>query len=301
MSSKNYPIGIQNFEKLRMEGYFYIDKTALIYKLVKTGSYYILSRPRRFGKSLLISTLEAYFQGRKELFKGLVIDDLEKEWIQYPIFHIDLNIAKYDSLHDLESILDNALTKWEFIYGKGASETTFALRFAGVIERAYLQTGQRAVILVDEYDKPMLQAIDNEELQEQFRNLLKPFYGVMKTMDGAIKFGMLTGVTKFGKVSVFSDLNNLDDISMWDEYVDICGISQQELYDNLDPELHEFADAQGMTYEELCAELRERYDGYHFVEDSIGIYNPFSLLNAFKRKKFGSYIPITVRYNLRLR
>lgn len=289
MSSKNYPIGIQNFEKLRMEGYFYIDKTALIYKLVKTGSYYILSRPRRFGKSLLISTLEAYFQGRKELFKGLAIDNLEKEWIQYPIFHIDLNIAKYDSLHNLESILDNALTKWEFIYGKGASETTFALRFAGVIERAYLQTGQRAVILVDEYDKPMLQAIDNEELQEQFRNLLKPFYGVMKTMDGAIKFGMLTGVTKFGKVSVFSDLNNLDDISMWDEYVDICGISQQELYDNLDPELHEFADAQGMTYEELCAELRERYDGYHFVEDSIGIYNPFSLLNAFKRKKFGSY------------
>lgn len=289
MSSKNYPIGIQNFEKLRMEGYFYIDKTALIYKLVKTGSYYILSRPRRFGKSLLISTLEAYFQGRKELFKGLAIDNLEKEWIQYPIFHIDLNIVKYDSLHDLESILDNALTKWEFIYGKGASETTFALRFAGVIERAYLQTGQRAVILVDEYDKPMLQAIDNEELQEKFRNLLKPFYGVMKTMDGAIKFGMLTGVTKFGKVSVFSDLNNLDDISMWDEYVDICGISQQELYDNLDPELHEFADAQGMTYEELCAELRERYDGYHFVEDSIGIYNPFSLLNAFKRKKFGSY------------
>lgn len=289
MSSKNYPIGIQNFEKLRMEGYFYIDKTALIYKLVKTGSYYILSRPRRFGKSLLISTLEAYFQGKKELFKGLAIDSLEKEWIQYPIFHIDLNIAKYDSLHDLESILDKALTKWEFIYGKGASETTFALRFAGVIERAYLQTGQRAVILVDEYDKPMLQAIDNEELQEQFRNLLKPFYGVMKTMDGAIKFGMLTGVTKFGKVSVFSDLNNLDDISMWDEYVDICGISQQELYDNLDPELHEFADAQGMTYEELCAELRERYDGYHFVEDSIGIYNPFSLLNAFKRKKFGSY------------
>lgn len=289
MSSKNYPIGIQNFEKLRMDGYFYIDKTALIYKLVKTGSYYFLSRPRRFGKSLLISTLEAYFQGKKELFKGLAIDSLEKEWIQYPIFHIDLNIAKYDSLHDLESILDKALAKWEFIYGKGASETTFALRFAGVIERAYLQTGQRAVILVDEYDKPMLQAIDNEELQEKFRNLLKPFYGVMKTMDGAIKFGMLTGVTKFGKVSVFSDLNNLDDISMWDEYVDICGISQQELYDNLDPELHEFADAQGMTYEELCAELRERYDGYHFVEDSIGIYNPFSLLNAFKRKKFGSY------------
>lgn len=235
MSNKIYPIGIQNFEKLRSEGYFYIDKTALIYKLVKTGSYYFLSRPRRFGKSLLISTLEAYFQGKKELFKGLAVEKLEKEWKKHPILHIDLNIGKYDTPDSLEAILNNALTNWEAIYGTGAAESTLALRFAGIIERAFKQTGERVVILVDEYDKPMLQAIDNEKLQEQFRNTLKPFYGVLKSMDGFIRFGMLTGVTKFGKASVFSDLNNLDDISMWDEYVDLCGISEQELFDNLTP------------------------------------------------------------------
>lgn len=289
MSNKIYPIGIQNFEKLRLEGYFYIDKTALIYKLVKTGSYYFLSRPRRFGKSLLISTLEAYFQGKKELFEGLAVEKLEKEWKKHPILHIDLNIGKYDTPDSLDAILNNALANWEATYGTGASESTLALRFAGIIQRAFKQTGERVVILVDEYDKPMLQAIDNEKLQEQFRNTLKPFYSVLKSMDGFIRFGMLTGVTKFGKMSVFSDLNNLDDISMWDEYVDLCGISEQELFDNLTPELHEFAAAQGMEYEELCAELRERYDGYHFVEDSVGIYNPFSVLNAFKRYKFGNY------------
>ena len=289
MSNKIYPIGIQNFEKLRLGGYFYIDKTALIYKMVKTGSYYFLSRPRRFGKSLLISTLEAYFQGKKELFEGLAMEKLEKEWRRHPILHMDLNIGKYDTPDSLDRILNKALTDWEAIYGTGAAETTLALRFAGIIKRAYEQTGERVVILVDEYDKPMLQAINNEALQAHFRDTLKPFYGVLKTMDGCIRFGMLTGVTKFGKVSVFSDLNNLDDISMWDEYVGLCGISEQELYDYLTPEMHEFAAAQQMDYEKFCSELRECYDGYHFVEDSIGIYNPFSLLNAFKRNKFGSY------------
>ena len=286
MSNKIYPIGIQNFEKLRLGGYFYIDKTALIYKMVKTGSYYFLSRPRRFGKSLLISTLEAYFQGKKELFEGLAMEKLEKEWRRHPILHMDLNIGKYDTPDSLDRILNKALTDWEAIYGTGAAETTLALRFAGIIKRAYEQTGERVVILVDE---PMLQAINNEALQAHFRDTLKPFYGVLKTMDGCIRFGMLTGVTKFGKVSVFSDLNNLDDISMWDEYVGLCGISEQELYDYLTPEMHEFAAAQQMDYEKFCSELRECYDGYHFVEDSIGIYNPFSLLNAFKRNKFGSY------------
>ena len=239
MSNKIYPIGIQNFEKLRLGGYFYIDKTALIYKMVKTGSYYFLSRPRRFGKSLLISTLEAYFQGKKELFEGLAMEKLEKEWRRHPILHMDLNIGKYDTPDSLDRILNKALTDWEAIYGTGAAETTLALRFAGIIKRAYEQTGERVVILVDEYDKPMLQAINNEALQAHFRDTLKPFYGVLKTMDGCIRFGMLTGVTKFGKVSVFSDLNNLDDISMWDEYVGLCGISEQELYDYLTPEMHE--------------------------------------------------------------
>ena len=289
MSDKIYPIGIQNFEKLRKEGYFYIDKTALIYKMVKTGSYYFLSRPRRFGKSLLVSTLEAYFQGKRELFEGLAIAGLEKDWTVRPVLHIDLNISKYETAEDLSDMLNDFLTNWEAVYGSAPSETSLALRFKGVIKRAYEQTGQRVAILVDEYDKPMLQAIGNEELQRVYRSILKPFYGVLKTMDGCIKFALLTGVTKFGKVSVFSDLNNLDDISMWNEFIDICGVSDKEIQTWLEPELHEFAEKRGRTYDEICAELKECYDGYHFTHNSIGIYNPFSLLNAFKRKEFGNY------------
>lgn len=289
MSSKIYPIGIQNFEKIRTDGYFYIDKTALIYQMVKTGSYYFLSRPRRFGKSLLISTLEAYFLGKKELFEGLAMEKLEKDWITYPIFHMDLNTEKYDTRESLDSILNFTLEKWEQQYGTAPSETTFALRFRGLIERAYKQTGQRVVILIDEYDKPMLQAIGNEELQKEFRNTMKAFYSVLKTMDGCIQFAFLTGVTKFGKVSVFSDLNNLDDISMRNQYIDICGVSEKELHDDLEIELHELADIKGVSYHEICDKLREYYDGYHFTHNSIGIYNPFSLLNTFKYKEFGSY------------
>lgn len=289
MSDKIFPIGIQNFEKLRKDGYFYIDKTALIYKLVKTGSYYFLSRPRRFGKSLLISTLEAYFQGKKELFKGLAMETLEKEWLVHPVLHLDLNTGKYDSLLSLEQKLDSALCEWERIYGKRSDTVSLAIRFENLIQQAYEQTGQRVVILVDEYDKPMLQAIGDEVLQENFRNTLKAFYGALKSKDGCIRFGMLTGVTKFGKISVFSDLNNLDDLSMWNEYVELCGISDKEIHENLEPELHEFAAAQGLTYDELCSKLRQYYDGYHFTQNAPGIYNPFSLLNAFKRKEFGSY------------
>lgn len=289
MENKIYPIGIQNFEKIRKDGYFYIDKTAWVYQLAKTGSYYFLSRPRRFGKSLLISTLEAYFRGKKELFKGLAIEKLEKDWTEHPILHLDLNIERYDTPESLGNILEKNLSEWEKLYGADVSERTYSLRFAGIIKRACEQTGQRVVILVDEYDKPMLQAIGNGELQKEYCNTLKPFYGVLKTMDGCIKLAFLTGVTKFGKISVFSDLNNLDDISMQEMYVGLCGITGQEIHDNLEEELHELADAQKMTYEEACAELKRRYDGYHFVENTEGIYNPFSLLNTFKYKKFGSY------------
>ena len=247
MSNKIYPIGIQNFEKIRNGGYFYIDKTALIYQMVKTGSYYFLSRPRRFGKSLLISTLEAYFQGKKELFVGLAMEKLEKDWNKHPILHLDLNIEKYDTLESLDNILEKSLTAWEKLYGAEPSERSFSLRFAGIIQRAYEKAGQRVAILVDEYDKPMLQSIGNVELQKKFRDTLKPFYGALKTMDGCIKFALLTGVTKFGKVSVFSDLNNLDDISMRNQYIDICGVSEQEIHDNLEAELHDFADIRGET------------------------------------------------------
>ena len=287
--SKKYPIGIQNFEKIRKDGYFYIDKTALVYQLVKSGSYYFLSRPRRFGKSLLISTLEAYFQGKKELFQGLAIEKLEKDWVKRPILHIDLNTEKYENPESLENILNDTVYKWEKIYGTEISETSLPLRFKGIIQRAYEQTGHRVAILVDEYDKPMLQAIGNEELQKSFRSTLQAFYSVIKTMDGCIKFTLLTGVTKFGKISVFSALNNLMDLSMWNEYNALCGITEQELHDNFEEGINELAQAQGMTYDEVCAELKECYDGYHFVEDSVGIYNPFSLLNTFAKRKFGNY------------
>ena len=289
MSNKIYPIGIQNFEKIRKGGFFYIDKTALVYQMVKTGSYYFLSRPRRFGKSLLVSTLEAYFQGKKELFEGLAMEKLEKEWIKHPILHLDLNIEKYDSLQSLEDILEKAIVAWEKLYGAEPSERSLSLRFAGVIERACKQAGHRVVILVDEYDKPMLQSIGDEELQKEFRKTLQAFYGAIKTMDGYIRFAFLTGVTKFGKVSVFSALNNLIDLSMDERYVALCGITEEEIRTNLEQELYELADRQRMGYEEVCRELKECYDGYHFVEDSIGIYNPFSLLNTFARRKFGDY------------
>ena len=289
MSNKIYPIGIQNFESLRKDGYFYIDKTALIYQLVKTGRYYFLSRPRRFGKSLLLSTLEAYFQGKKELFEGLAMEKLEKDWIKHPILHLDLNIGKYDAPDSLDKILNEALLGWEALYGSREGESTLALRFKGVVDRACKLTGQRVVILVDEYDKPLLQAIGNEALQTEYRNTLKPFYGVLKTMDGSIKFGMLTGVTKFGKVSVFSDLNNLNDISMDYRYMDICGITDKELHENFDGDVALLGERNGLTKEECYVKLKEQYDGYHFDYDTVGLYNPFSIFNTLSKLKFSDY------------
>ena len=286
---RRYPIGIQTFSEIRKSNYLYIDKTEYVYWMVHFTKYIFLSRPRRFGKSLLTSTLHSYFSGQKELFQGLAIENLEKDWIEYPVLHLDLNARKYDNEEALLQELNKYLEKWEQKCDSPYSDRAPEERFYWIIQKAFEKTGQRVVILVDEYDKPMLQAIGNEELQKQFRNTLKPFYGALKTMDGCIKFAFLTGVTKFGKVSVFSDLNNLDDISMWNEYVEICGISEREIHNNLETELHEFAAARGITYDKLCEELRECYDGYHFTHNSIGMYNPFSLLNAFKRKDFGSY------------
>ena len=211
---KLYPIGIQNFEKLRNGGYVYIDKTALMYRLVTTGSYYFLSRPRRFGKSLLVSTLEAYFQGKKELFDGLAVSELEKEWKRHPVIHLDLNAKKFDCPGDLIRLIDRQLLVLEAEYGKTATDETIDDRFVSLIRNMHDRTGERVVLLVAEHDKPLLQAIGNEALQNEYRAILKAFYGVLKSMDGHIRFALLTGVTKFGKVSVFSDLNNLIDISM---------------------------------------------------------------------------------------
>ena len=222
-----YPIGIQNFEDLRRNGYKYVDKTNFVYKLADEGKYYFLSRPRRFGKSLFLSTLEAYFQGKKELFEGLAIYDLETEWKKYPIFHIDLNTANFREKDSLYNVLNDYLTGWEDKYGARESEATLALRFKGVIARAAEKEGCGVVILIDEYDKPILQTLRDPELQAEHRAQLKAFYSVLKTQDRYIKFAFLTGVTKFGKVSVFSDLNNLTDISMDHRYISICGMTEK--------------------------------------------------------------------------
>ena len=282
-----YPIGIQTFSEIINKGYLYFDKTALVHKLANDSKYYFLSRPRRFGKSLLVTTLEAYFQGRKELFDGLAISKLETEWKQYPVLHIDLNAADYRSEEALISIIDGHLRQFERTFGKDPDEHTVSERFKGVIQRAYEQTGRQVVILVDEYDKPLLQTIGNEELQDNYRKILKGFYGVAKTMDACIRLAFFTGVTKFSKVSVFSDLNNLEDISLSEQYAEICGITEQEIRDNIDAQVGELATANGLTKEECYGRLKEQYDGYHFHPNSSGMYNPFSLLSALKRKEFG--------------
>ena len=287
--SKKYPVGIQNFEGLRKGNYCYIDKTALIYQLVSNGKYYFLSRPRRFGKSLLLSTLEAYFQGQKELFRGLTIESLETDWNVYPVLHLDLNAEKYDTKEKLYGMLNDALCKWEELYGSRPSEQSLPLRFKGIIERASEKTGSQVVVLIDEYDKPMLQAIGNEELLTDYRNTLKAFYGVLKSCDRYLRFALLTGVTKFSKVSVFSDLNNLMDITLDNRYAAICGITEAELYENFTEDIVQLGEQNNMNPEEARAMLKTMYDGYHFAANSADIYNPFSLLNTFAKMSFGSY------------
>ena len=285
-----YPIGIQNFEKMRREGYAYVDKTALMYKMVSEGSYYFLSRPRRFGKSLMVSTLEAFFSGKKELFEGLYADRVDWEWKKYPILHLDLNVKKYETKEDLYKILNRHLEQWEQRYDSPYADRDLEERFLHVVELAHQKTGTPVVILVDEYDKPLLQAIGDEALQTEYRNTLKAFYGVLKSCDAHIKFAFLTGVTKFGKVSVFSDLNNLIDISMLPQYSMVCGISEQELHENFDDGVMELALENGMAKDECYERLRLDYDGYYFNEFAKeGVYNPFSLLNTLSFKVFRDY------------
>lgn len=284
-----YPIGIQDFEKLRTNGYSYVDKSRFVYKLATEGEYYFLSRPRRFGKSLFLSTLEAYFQGKKELFEGLAIYDLETDWKKYPIFHIDLNTANFREKDSLYTVLNDYLTTWESKYGTRESEATLALRFKGVIARAAEKEGCGVVILIDEYDKPILQTLRDPELQAEHRAQLKAFYSVLKTQDRYIKFAFLTGVTKFGKVSVFSDLNNLTDISMDHRYISICGMTEKELLTNFKEGIGELASANEDNETETIDKLRMRYSGYHFEENSEEIYNPFSILNTLANSRYDDY------------
>ena len=284
-----YPIGIQDFEKLRTKGYSYVDKSRFVYKLATEGEYYFLSRPRRFGKSLFLSTLEAYFQGKKELFEGLAIYDLETEWKKYPIFHIDLNTANFRKKDSLYTVLNDYLTTWECKYGTRESEATLALRFKGVIARAAEKEGCGVVILIDEYDKPILQTLRDPELQAEHHAQLKAFYSVLKTQDRYIKFAFLTGVTKFGKVSVFSDLNNLTDISMDHRYISICGMTEKELLTNFKEGINELASANEDNETETIDKLRMRYSGYHFEENSEEIYNSFSVLNTLANSRYDDY------------
>ena len=284
-----YPIGIQNFESLRKGGFTYVDKTGLIYQLAATGRYYFLGRPRRFGKSLLLSAMEAYFQGKKELFKGLAIENQEKDWTEYPVLHLDWGGATYTSESIFNDKIENALRRWEQEYGIDNVLTADSVRFENIIDAAYGKTGKPVVILIDEYDKPIVDNLDREELKEAFRSRLSGFYSVMKAKDGKIRLGFLTGITKIGQLNIFSGLNNLKDISIDPRYVDLCGISEQDLHRYFDEGVQELGDANNLSKEACYAKLARFYDGYHFSMKSVGIYNPFSLLSTLDAKIFTEY------------
>lgn len=286
---RKLPIGIQSFEDIRKDRYLYVDKTDLVYQLVTMGKPYFLSRPRRFGKSLLVSTLKAYFLGKKELFKGLAIEKLEQDWKTYPVLHLDLNARKYEYPADLVAMLNQHIEEWELIYGTEKQDRSPEERFAYIIRRACEQTGMQVAVLIDEYDKPLLQALGNEELLADYRTTLKSFYGVLKSADPYLKFVFLTGVTKFAHVSVFSDLNQLNDISLDYDYATLCGITHEELTTNFVPELKQIGKVQSLSWEETIDRMVRQYDGYHFHPNGEGVFNPFSTLNALQKKEFGSY------------
>lgn len=289
---RKLPIGVQGFEKLRREGYLYIDKTEYIYELAHSGSQYFLSRPRRFGKSLFLSTLRAYWEGKKELFEGLEIEKLEESnpeaWQPYPVFYFDFNGKNYQAETALENVLDEQLATWEKIYG-GDSSRSVEERFRNLLVAANKKYGKRCVVLVDEYDKPLLEVLHKEALEEHNKAVFKGFFGTLKSFDEYLQFVFFTGVTKFSKVSIFSDLNQLEDISMDADYAEICGITEAEMTKVFGPEICEMAKRQDMTEDECLAKLRETYDGYHFHYEGEGVYNPFSLLNALKKRSFDSY------------
>ena len=290
--NRKLPIGIQDFEDLRQGGYLYVDKTEYIYRLVNSGKPYFLSRPRRFGKSLFLSTLRAYFEGKKELFYGLEITELEKDapdaWQKHPVFYVDFNRDEYKSEHTIEKVLEAHLSKWESTYEVDKGEYTLAGRFQNLIEAACEKTGKKAVILVDEYDKPLLEAADPERAEHN-KAVFKGFFSTLKSYDRYIKFVFITGVTKFSKVSIFSDLNQLNDISLDKEYSGICGVTEEELKATFAPEMDALAEGEELNSDECLAKLKRMYDGYHFSSESEGVYNPFSLLNAFSKKSFGMY------------
>ena len=283
-----YPIGVQTFEEMINRNYVYVDKTALVYELAQ-GHICFLSRPRRFGKSLLISTLEAYFTGKKELFKGLKIDELENDWTEYPVFRVDFAVGDYNNPNALNDILDDYLVKWEEKYKITNIRETFGVRFKNILEKASEQTGHKAVVLIDEYDKPILDVLGTEQEQKN-RGTLKGFYGTFKAADAHLRFVLLTGVTKFSQVSVFSGFNQPEDISMDRRYDAICGITEDELYSYFAEPISEMAVRMEYTADEMKKVLKKQYDGYHFSNNlKADIYNPFSIINAFNKMEIEDY------------
>lgn len=289
---RKLPIGIQGFEKLRSENYVYVDKTRYIYNLVHSSSSNFLSRPRRFGKSLLLSTLRSYWEGKKNLFKGLEIEQLESAnadaWKDHPVFYFDFNGENYKK-SSLESVLDSQLKDWEDLYGNQYQDRSLGDRFQKLLEMAFAKTGLRSVVLVDEYDKPLLDVLDDKAKEEHNKEVFKSFFSVLKKADESIQFVLITGVTKFNKVSIFSDLNQLNDISLNKDFSAVCGITEEEIKTFFGKEISELSSSKNISIENCYTLLKKRYDGYYFHPFGIPVYNPFSLLKAFYEKDFGSY------------
>ncbi|MDR0705236.1 MAG: ATP-binding protein [Planctomycetaceae bacterium] len=286
---RKLPIGVQDFEKLRLGENIYVDKTSYIYQLAQTDAPYFLSRPRRFGKSLFLSTLKAYFLGKKELFEGLVIAELEKDWLEYPVFYIDMNVGILTDADSLLRRIHVILDTLEKHWGMTVKDRDPATRFESMIRSVYEKTERKVVILVDEYDKPLINTLDNAEINQSMRDILKGFYGVLKSADAYLRFVFLTGVTKFSKISIFSDLNHLKDISLNRKFAGICGISETELIRYFQPEIKKLSEEVELSYEETLAQLKKHFNGYHFCEDTEGMYNPFSLFNTFDAGHFRNY------------
>lgn len=289
MNNRRYPIGLQDFGTIRKGHYVYVDKTAIIYRLVNSAKYAFISRPRRFGKSLLTTTLESYFRGQQELFEGLSISSLEKEWSAYPVLHIDLTGAEYASREDLIKKIDAVLQEYEHEYDIHSDVESLGIRFETIIRTVSRQSGKGVVVLIDEYDKPLLDSIGVPDLHEQFQKVLQGFYSVLKSCDKYLRFAFLTGVSKMGSLSIFSGLNNLQDISMHPAYVELCGITEEEIHAYFNDEISVLAEEQKVSVNEIYQELKRRYDGYHFCEDTAGLYNPFSILNALESRKIRNY------------
>ena len=290
MMAKRYPLGIQTFSEIVKGNYYYADKTDVVYRLAHYAKFHFLSRPRRFGKSLFVSTLQAYFEGKKELFKGLAIEKLEQEWTEYPVLHFDISQSKYFDVDTVKKALNILLTPYEELYGLKTDPTeSNSNRLSNIIEEAVRQTGKQAVILIDEYDAPMHDSMGKDTLQDAIRDIMRDFFSPLKKQEKNLRFVLITGISKFSQLSIFSELNNLKNISMKDEYSDICGITKEQLVTDFKEGIEAMAEHNGLTIDETVEGLKEHYDGYHFTPNCPDLFNPYSIINALDDKDFNSY------------